>query len=1026
MFKQFHKHSLIFCLLLLTQMLVVTVSKAQDTDQNPVPVPINEEYSLIPATAARVGTPPSPATPLDGAAAPTVGSSVVDDVVDINTRRDAGSQLIAGLQTSAISELTIDATRLFPAEMTTLALSQDPTPDDPFDNLNDGTTFFMTVFVPSEAVRFVAEVAETTALDVQVFVGQGLVPNAESLVCDGGAADYCNVQSPNKGDWWVLVQNRSETAVSPDSVTLAHAAVTQNAPWCSHLQDCLEDFLACLGDGSFDECWQALLDCLRKGMNAVDLAELEACLLDGGDDDCFEAWEDCFPGWLDSNAALLDAALNDDHDDDDDDCDDGDGAHRYDNHHDDDHFTHHERCHWSMPLPQNMWVEGPAAAAEMEPFDLRVFWDEPAITAGDIWYGAFDIGSNPAHSGDIGTIYVDLNRFDDDVVKQVSAATAVSGDILTYTIAIQPNVTPEDPTYTITDTIPAGMTYVPGSASATGGAVNVTGDVLTWTGPTSVPGFTYHVDTSVTNPACAAPAAGADGVADGYLDLAAFGYAPDPIIFGDSVWYQAPFTGGEFYLFGLPQGNLLNFTDDGFAFLSGSGPGATPQIHQPIPDSNDPNNLLAAMWRDMEIVYDGTRGVTVVALVDANLGREVAGIVEFDGLQDRTIPGSTATYSFEVVAYFDVDPSRYEYIFAYNNLSDSVTTGTIGLENAAGTQGVQFGYNDLVLTDGMAICFDQVGDGGTAVEISYQVQVNENAFGIITNEAIHNTDNPGSKEAVASVDVSVKGKKLYLSDSSGGLAGSVAYADEDIVRYDLDSGDWSLYLDGSDVGLKGTDIDALHMLDDGSVLLSLAYRLKIPGFGKVDDSDIIRFVPTSVGEDSAGSFEMYFDGSDYGLNRSSEDVDAIGFASDGRLVISTNGSFKVPRANASSMWCWDGLDAAANHFGHCDRLWGKGEDFIVLDQDGSGWDMYFDGSDVLGNRIDLGDTWINPITGDIYLSSRDDFTLDTLDVSTQDIFVCRPQSLGSDTQCAFSDELFFDGNNNGFEGTRINGFAIAN
>ncbi len=1026
MFKQFHKHSLIFCLLLLMQMLAVTVSKAQDTDQNPIPVPINEEYSLLQATAARMGTPPSPANHLDGAADTTAApSAAIGDVIDISTRRDAGSQLIAGLQTSAISELTIDETRLFLAEMTTLTLSQDPTRDDPFDNLNDGTTFFMTVFVPSEAVRFVAEVAETTALDVQIFVGQGLIPSTESLVCDGGAADYCNVQSPDEGDWWVLVQNRSETAVSPDSVTLAHAAVTQDAPWCSQLQDCLEDFLVCLDDGSFGECWQALLECLLEGMDPAVQAELEACLLNGGGVDCFEAWEDCFPGWLDSNTALLDAALNDDHDDDDD-CDDGDGAHQYDNHHDDDHFTHHERCHWSTPLPQNMWVEGPAVVAEMEPFDLRVFWDEPAITAGDIWYGAFDIGSNPAHPGDIGTIYVDLNRFDDDVVKQVNAATAVSGDILTYTIAIQPNVTPEDPTYTITDIIPAGMTYVPGSASATGGTVNVIGDVLTWTGPTSVPGFTYNVDTSATNPACSAPAAGADGVADGYLDLAAFGYAPDPIIFGDSVWYQAPFTGGEFYLFGSPQGNLLNFTDDGFAFLSGSGPGATPQIHQPIPDVNDPNNLLAAMWRDMEIVYDGTRGVSVVALVDANLGREVAGIIEFDGMQDRTIPGSTATYSFEVVAYFDVDPSRYEYIFAYNNLSDSVTTGTIGLENAAGTQGVQFGYNDLVLTDGMAICFDQVGDGGTAVEISYQVQVDEDAFGIIINEAIHNTDNPGSKEAVASVDVSVNGKKLYLSDSSDGLAGGVAYADEDIVRYDLDSGAWSLFLDGSDVGLKGTDIDALHMMDDGSVLLSLAHRLKIPGLGKVDDSDIIRFIPTSVGEDSAGSFEMYFDGSDYGLNRSSEDVDAIGFASDGRLVISTRGSFKVPQANASSLWCWDGLDATANHFGHCDRLWGRGEDFIVFDQDGSGWDMYFDGSDVLDHRVDWGDTWINPITGDIYLSSRDDFTLGALSVSAQDIFVCRPQSLGSDTQCAFSDELFFDGSNNGFEGTRIDGFAIAN
>lgn len=1017
MFKQFYKHCLILCLLLFTQMLMVSVSKAQGADGNPGPVRVNDEFSLIPAAAARIGTPPSHAgNNLNGVTAITTTSAVVGEVVDINTRRDAGSQLMAGLQTGAISELTIDETRLFPADKMPLSLDYDPTPDDPFDNLNDGTTFFMTEFVPSDAVRFVAEVVETAAYNVQLYIGQGLVPSAKSMVCDGGAAVYCNIPSPDKGDWWILVQNRSGTAVQPDSLTLVYGIVTRSDSWCSYWNDdCLVQLQTCLANGSFDSCWLALVDCFPEGMDAAALAELKACLLGERDDDCFEEWEGCFPAWFDSAAAL-----NDIHDDD---CDD---AYQYDNHHEDDHFSHHEHCNWPDTWTQNMWVEGPDTAADMEPFDLRVFWDEPAITAGDIWYGAFDIGSDPTQPGNIGTVYVDLNRFEDDVVKQVNSATAVSGDILTYTITIQPNVTLEDPTYTITDTIPSGLTYVPGSASATGGTVAVTGNVLTWTGPTSVPGFTYHIATSVTNPACTAPAAGADGVSDSYLNLAAFGYAPNSSIFGDSVWYQSPFP-GEFHLFGTPQGNLLNFTDDGFVFLTGSGPGAAPQINQPIPDVNDPNNLIAVLWRDMEIVYDGTRGVTLATLVDATLGREVAAIVEYDGMQDRTVPGSTATYGFEVVAYFDVDPNRYEYIFAYNNLSDPVTTGTIGLENATGTEGVQFGYNDLALSNGMAICFDQVGNGGTAVEISYQVQVDANAFGTFTNEAVHNTDNPGSQEAITSVDVSVNGQNLFLSSSSDGTAGSVAYADEDILRYNLDSGVWSLYLDGSDVGLKGTDVDALHVMNDGSILLSLSYRLKIPGFGKVDDSDIIRFIPTSTGENSAGSFEMYFDGSDYGLSRSSEDVDAIGFTGDGRLVISTTGSFKVYQPHTSSFWCWNGLDTTANYFWlppYCNRLWGGSEDLITLNPDDHTWDIYFDGSDVFGHRADLGDTWIDPVSNDIYLSLSNESTFGTLSVSPLDIFVCHPDSLGHDTACTFEDKLFFGGAKSGLGGSRIDGFSV--
>jgi hypothetical protein len=536
-----------------------------------------------------------------------------------------------------------------------------------------------------------------------------------------------------------------------------------------------------------------------------------------------------------------------------------------------------------------------------------------------------------------------------------------------------------------------------------------------------VPGYSYRVETSDTDPNCSAPSPDADGVADAYLDLAAFGFTPDPIIFGDSVWYQATFSNGEFYLFGSPQGNMLNFTDDGFVFLKDSEPGAAPYNHLPIPNTSDPNNLLAVLWRDMEIIYDGTRGVTL-----ANLVNMEGAIIEYNGVQDRALPGSTATYDFEVIAYFDAIPDRYEYIFAYNNLSDPVTIGTIGLENAAGTEGVQYGYNDLVLSDGMAICFDQIGSGETAVEITYQVRVDDNAFGILFNEVAHITDNLGSKEAYADVAVRVSDTDLFLSGSSDGLAGSTAYADEDIVRYNFDTGAWSLFLDGSDVGLKGTDVDALHVQADGSILLSLSQRLKIPGFGKVDDSDIIRFIPTSLGEDSAGSFEMYFDGSDHGLKRSNEDVDAIGFTEDGRLVISTTGSFKVPQNEKSSFWCWDELDTITSysHF-YCSQLKGADEDLIVLDSDGSGWEMYFDGSDVLDHGGDMGDVWIDPVTGDIYLSSNEAFNLGSVNGDTLDVFVCHPDSLGSETQCRLDNQLIFDGSEAGLSGRHIDGFAMS-
>ena len=85
--------------------------------------------------------------------------------------------------------------------------------------------------------------------------------------------------------------------------------------------------------------------------------------------------------------------------------------------------------------------------------------------------------------------------------------------------------------------------------------------------------------------------------------------------------------------------------------------------------------------------------------------------------------------------------------------------------------------------------------------------------------------------------------------------GGVAFADEDILRFDVDSGQWSLYLDGSDIGLSKRDIDALHLLDDGSLLLSLEAATTL-GELEVDDSDVLRFVPTSLGSQTAGALSL--------------------------------------------------------------------------------------------------------------------------------------------------------------------------
>ena len=240
--------------------------------------------------------------------------------------------------------------------------------------------------------------------------------------------------------------------------------------------------------------------------------------------------------------------------------------------------------------------------------------------------------------------------------------------------------------------------------------------------------------------------------------------------------------------------------------------------------------------------------------------------------------------------------------------------------------------------------------------------------------------------------------------------GGVSFADEDILIFDTNTAVWSKIFDGSDVGLSGAgarDVDAFHFLDDGSILLSFVAATTIPDVGSVDDSDLVRFIPTSLGNTTAGSFEMYFDGSDVGLTRSGEDIDSIFVTASGDLLISTKGSFSVPGAS------------------------GKDEDLVrftptTLGSSTSGsWSIEFDGSDVglsTSSREDVWGVWQDEASGAIYLTTKGSFTVTGASGDGADIFVCGSPTTGSSTACTFS--LFWDGSLDGFGGEAMDGLFI--
>jgi len=263
-------------------------------------------------------------------------------------------------------------------------------------------------------------------------------------------------------------------------------------------------------------------------------------------------------------------------------------------------------------------------------------------------------------------------------------------------------------------------------------------------------------------------------------------------------------------------------------------------------------------------------------------------------------------------------------------------------------------------------------------------------------------------ELTVTVDPDDPGSPLYFSLRDNGTVGAVTAANEDIVYFD--GTNFSLFFDGSDVGIASLRIDAFARVDADTLLLSFDADKPVPGIaGTVDDSDIVRFEATSLGTATAGTFFLYFDGSDVGLTASGHDVNVVEPLADGRIVISTLNSATVPGTSGS--------------------VSARDEDLLAFTPTSLGdvtagtFELYFDGSDVgLGDAGEEVDAATVDAAGKIFLSALDAFSVPGVSGGDEDVFVFTPTSLGSVTSGTYSSTLFFDGSSFGLDANDV--FAI--
>ena len=206
---------------------------------------------------------------------------------------------------------------------------------------------------------------------------------------------------------------------------------------------------------------------------------------------------------------------------------------------------------------------------------------------------------------------------------------------------------------------------------------------------------------------------------------------------------------------------------------------------------------------------------------------------------------------------------------------------------------------------------------------------------------------------------------VYLATYQPGTVGGVDYNKGDIVAYDGVTGTWSLFFDGSDVGIN-KPINDFAIVDNGAaILMVLNGKINLNGPGGAFTSlmsDVVRFNPTSLGTTTSGSWEIYFDGSDVDLSASSEKIDSLALNSDGTLLISTYGKATVKNSGQT--------------------VTAMDEDLLAFAPTSTGtntsgvWSLALDGSTISGLKAeDITAAWHDSATNTHYVALMSAFTV---------------------------------------------------
>ncbi len=315
--------------------------------------------------------------------------------------------------------------------------------------------------------------------------------------------------------------------------------------------------------------------------------------------------------------------------------------------------------------------------------------------------------------------------------KKTASYNVHPGEIATFTLIVSNTGTANGTATKVTDPIPAGTTYIGGSAVAHGGgSITANASQVSWTGtvtkgkaisvtyrvqlPTSI-GTVITNAATITDPHAALTVVITNNILKvlpnpiGGPDLFGYTYKDSYAPGGPAYTWVATTSNSTLINFGvinaddvltgpIPISFTFNFYGNVYtqAYVSSNGlvsfgSGHNNNVNDPIPTADSPNNYASCFWSDLYIFGGRGEGVWYETFG--------SGPSRFTVITFREEYFATASYTvtpslFQMILYEGSNRIKCQYNQRGEVIDGTGGASTIGLENMDGTTGIQYYYGD--------------------------------------------------------------------------------------------------------------------------------------------------------------------------------------------------------------------------------------------------------------------------------------------------------------------------------------------